>query len=63
LYADVSQLAAPPGSQYFRRRLADLFGVARPWDWRHTDAPEEDVFATLEVFGVAAVIESHSAAI
>lgn len=63
LYVDVRKLATPPGSQYFRRRLTDIFSLARPWDWRHTDTPEDDVFATLEVFGVAAPVESLSAAV
>ncbi len=56
--AEVAALSGAPGSQYFRRRLVSLFDLDRPWDWRQTTAPEDDLLSTLEVFGVAVAAES-----
>lgn len=33
------------GSQYVRRKLAEIFGVQRPWDWREYDSPEHDLLS------------------
>lgn len=47
---DTALLSEAPGSQFFRRRLVSKFGVNRPWDWRGTSAPEDDVLTTIEAF-------------
>ena len=49
-YAPVSDLQFIPGSQFFRRRLVQHFGLARPWDWRESKTPEDDVLHTLRAF-------------
>jgi diadenosine tetraphosphate (Ap4A) HIT family hydrolase len=61
--AEVAALSFAPGSQYFRRRLAALHGLDRPWDWRLADAPEADLLSTLEAFGVGVAAESSCAAV
>lgn len=38
------------GSQYFRRRLAALFGLKRDWDWRAYAEPEADLIFTIDWF-------------
>lgn len=37
-------------SQYFRRRLVEIFRLARPWDWRIVNEPEVDVLKTIDLF-------------
>lgn len=49
-YARVADMATQPGSQYFRRLLAERFESARPWDWRAFNTPEPDVLTTLDAF-------------
>ena len=49
-YAHVADMATQPGSQYFRRLLAERFGSTRPWDWRAFKTPEPDVLTTLAAF-------------
>ena len=31
------------GSQYLRRKLAEVFEIPRPWDWREYKSPENDL--------------------
>ena len=50
VYARVADMAMQPGSQYFRRLLAERFESARPWDWRAFKTPEPDLVATLAAF-------------
>ena len=50
VYARVVDMPTQPGSQYFRRLLAERFGSTRPWDWRAFKTPEPDVFSTLAAF-------------
>ncbi|UUO07861.1 hypothetical protein M4951_05990 [Blastopirellula sp. J2-11] len=33
------------GSQYVRRKLVEIFGVQRPWDWREYESPEQDLLS------------------
>lgn len=49
-FTEVDQLDITPSSQFFRRRLAERFGVDRPWDWRETKLPEPDLIATISAF-------------
>jgi diadenosine tetraphosphate (Ap4A) HIT family hydrolase len=51
VYSRVDCMAVQPSSQYFRRKLAQRFGVTRPWDWRQATIPEPDLIATLQAFG------------
>jgi diadenosine tetraphosphate (Ap4A) HIT family hydrolase len=37
-------------SQYFRRRLTDLFDLDCSWDWRTYQEPEQYVFETINMF-------------
>jgi len=62
VYSRVDLMAARPSSQYFRRILAQRFGVARPWDWREASVPEPDLIATFEAFDApdAAYRRSHT---
>ena len=50
VYARVADMATQPGSQYFRRLLAERFGSTRSWDWRAFVTPEPDVLTTLAAF-------------
>ena len=50
-YARVADMTTQPGSQYFRRLLAERFESPRPWDWRAFETPEPDVLTTLAAFG------------
>lgn len=37
-------------SQFFRQRLARIFHVDRPWDWRKVEQPEVGVLKTIQRF-------------
>lgn len=37
-------------SQYFRKTLADLFGLDRSWDWRTYQGPEQYLLDTINIF-------------
>jgi hypothetical protein len=37
-----------PGSQYLRRRLAEVFQLDRSWDWRDYLHPEPDLLQTID---------------
>lgn len=57
VFTEVHQLNTRPSSQFFRRRLAERFGVGRPWDWRETILPEPDLIATISAFRSANVAQ------
>jgi diadenosine tetraphosphate (Ap4A) HIT family hydrolase len=46
-FADVSQLPFTPPSQYFRRQLANHYGLSKYWDWRKAPAREAKLVNTL----------------
>jgi diadenosine tetraphosphate (Ap4A) HIT family hydrolase len=47
LYSDVSGLQHSHPSQFFRRRLAEHFDLAAPWDWRAYEHIEASVLQML----------------
>jgi diadenosine tetraphosphate (Ap4A) HIT family hydrolase len=49
-YVDISDESAFYPSQYFRRRLADLFHPGTAWNWREFDVRERALIATIELF-------------
>jgi hypothetical protein len=50
VFARAEQLQFVPQSQYFRRALAERFGVPRSWDWREVNEPEAALLTTLAAF-------------
>ena len=50
VYAPVEKLSFRPQSQFFRKRLADFFGLAESWDWRHYTMEEPYMVETIEYF-------------
>jgi hypothetical protein len=50
VYAPVGELQFRPQSQFFRKRLADHFGLTKSWDWRHYTAMEPYMVETIEYF-------------
>lgn len=45
-----TSLAGQYPSQYFRRRLTELFDLRCSWDWRTYHQPEQHLFDTINIF-------------
>lgn len=43
-----THLGSPLGSQFMRKRLVQLFGIAQPWDWREYAAPEPKLLRSVD---------------
>lgn len=50
LYDIVSGTERQFPSQFFRRRLTEIFSLNRYWDWRTYRGPEDDVIATIRAY-------------
>jgi len=50
VHAAVEELPVRPQSQFFRKRLADYFGLVKSWDWRHYVEKEPYMLETIEYF-------------
>lgn len=57
---DVERSGGNFPSQYFRRRLVEVFGINRPWNWREFQRPEAGLLKTIRHFSVSHVSERSS---